>query len=392
MTANTSANPITPAFSNGTLAGNTEVSKLNVHGLLYSGHTTKVLVHWIPWFDGGLDSGINVNYSTSDPTYVNNMLTDLISRGVDGVIVDWMGQGNITDAGALVLQTKIQGRTSEQAVQMSFAIMCDEQLLGNTSGANNQAKLLNALAYLNTQYVGDPAYLHYNGKPLMFDFGLTAQSGIDWNAIQTAYPNLQWVHLDNATSPDGFGIPSSAGSFLWVNPNSNPNNTDLSTATDFYSRALTHTSQIAMGACYKGFNSNPYAPWDGNVYVNQQNGQTWLNLFGFINSNFSTSHQLPFLQLVTWDDYYEGTALETGISGGLTMTPAMQLNISGNVNSIYDLELWHSTDNGNTWNMAGVYPANTTVIPLSFGTGKYFVKVASQPFCSVVLSNQITVT
>jgi hypothetical protein len=324
MPANTSASPSFAGLSNGTLPGSTNVSKVNVHSLLYPGNTTKVLVHYLPWFDGGMDTGVNVNYSNANPTYINAFFADLVSRGVDGVMVDWQGQTDISDADWLISQPIIHNYTAASGSKLSFAIMLDANLLNNYSGTN-QSKVLAAMSYINTHYLSDASYLTYNGKPVVGDFGLTAASGINWTAIQAAYPNVQFVHLDNATSPDGFGIPNSAGSFLWVNPPPSPQNPvppDLSGMDDFYTRANTHPTQITMGAAYKGFNSQ-YASWDPQEYVNQQCGATWLNSFTKINQYYNSAKQLPFLQLVTWDDYYEGTPLETGIDSCLALTTSV---------------------------------------------------------------------
>src|SRR5512135_2720601 len=68
-------------------AGN--VSKVNVHSLLYSGATTKVYAHLLLWF--GPSNHMNVGYSSADPRQVHKQITDMISRGIDGVIVDWYG-------------------------------------------------------------------------------------------------------------------------------------------------------------------------------------------------------------------------------------------------------------------------------------------------------------
>lgn len=392
MPPNTSASPITAALSNGTLAGSTDVSKVNVHSLLYPGNTTKVLVHYLPWFDGGMDSGINVNYSTSDPTYIKSFLADLVSRGVDGVMIDWQGQTDISNTGSLALQPIIQSYTTAQNGPMQFAIMLDANLLGNTSGSTNQAKVLSAVAYINKQYLSDPHYLTYNGKAVVGDFGLTAASGIDWNAIQSAYPKISFVHLDNATSPDGFGIPSSGGSFLWVNPtSSNAAPADLSTMDDFYTRANQHPNQITMGSTYKGFNPVGYASWDGNVYVNQQCGQTWLDGFTKINQYYNSAKQLPFLQLTTWDDYYEGTPLETGVDNCLTLKTSVSgrtITVSPSATSTLDhLELW--SNNNAAWTQV-TYPANTTTIPVT-NAGTYYVKAVGKPFIKNTLSSAITV-
>lgn len=390
MPANTSAATAFAGLSNGTLAGTTNISKVNVHSLLYSGNTTKVLVHYLPWFDGGNDTGINVDYSNANPTYINAFFADIVSRGVDGVMVDWQGQTDISDKDWLISQPLIKNYTTLSGNKLSYSIMLDANLLNNYSGTN-QAKVLAAMSYISSHYLSDSSYLTYNGKPVVGDFGLTAASGLDWTAIQAAYPNVQFVHLDNATSPDGFGIAKSAGSFLWVNPTSTDvSPPDLSGMDDFYTRANTHPTQIAMGGVYKGFNSQ-YASWDGQEYVDQQCGQTWLNGFTKINQYYNSAKQLPFLQLVTWDDYYEGTPLETGIDNCLTMSASASgrtINVSLSASSTIDhLELWSYANAA--WSST-TYSATTTSIPVT-AAGTYYVKAVGKPFIKNTLSSAITV-
>ncbi|WP_429324996.1 hypothetical protein [Paraburkholderia sp. GAS348] len=390
MAPNTSANAATKAFSNGTLAGGTNVSKVNVHTLLYPGNTTKVLVHYLPWFDGGNDTGVNVNYSNGNTTYVKAFFADLVSRGVDGVMVDWQGQTDISDQDWLISQPIIHNYTTLSGNKLSFAIMLDANLLNNYSGTN-QNKVMAALSYINSHYLSDASYLTYNGKPVVGDFGLTAAGGVNWTAIQNAYPNIQFVHLDNATSPDGFGIAKSAGSFLWVNPTSTDvTPPDLSTMDDFYTRSNLHPTQITMGAAYKGFNG-ALAPWDGPTFVDQQCGETWLNSFTKINQYFNSAKQLPFLQLVTWDDYYEGTPLETGIDNCLGVTTSVSsrtIKVSfTHADTVDHLELWSYSNSA--WVQAS-YPATTTTIPVT-KAGTYYVKVVGKPFVKNALSSAIVV-
>lgn len=388
--ANTSATATTPAFSNGTLAGATDVSKVNVHTLLYPGNTTKVLVHYLPWFDGGNDSGINVNYSNANPTYIKGFFADIVSRGVDGVMVDWQGQTDISDADWLISQPIIHNYTALSGSKLTFAIMLDANLLNNYSGTN-QNKVLAAMSYINAHYLSDASYLTYNGKPVVGDFGLTAASGINWTAIQNAYPNVQFVHLDNATSPDGFSIAKSGGSFLWVNPTSqNVAPPDMSGLDDFYTRSNLHPNEITMGGAFKGFNSQ-FAPWDGQEYVNQQCGETWLTSFTKINQYFNSAKQLPFLQLVTWDDYYEGTPLETGLDNCLALTTSVSsrtIKVSfTHADTVDHLELWNNTNGA--WSQVS-YPATTTTIPVT-KAGTFYVKAVGKPFIKNVLSSAIVV-
>ena len=75
--------------------GAANVSKVDVHSLLYPGSTTKVYAHLMVWFGGS--NHMNVGYSSTDPTQVKRQIDDMISRGIDGVIIDWYGPNNSKD-------------------------------------------------------------------------------------------------------------------------------------------------------------------------------------------------------------------------------------------------------------------------------------------------------
>jgi hypothetical protein len=47
--------------------------------------------------------------------------------------------------------------------------------------------------------------------------------------------------------------------------------------------------------------------------MNRNCGQTWLKTFAEIQDFYSASNQLDALQIVTWNDYEEGTEIESGI-------------------------------------------------------------------------------
>src|SRR5579862_5349644 len=81
---NTSAANSFPSQSNGNLGAN-NVSKVNLHTLLYPGATTKILAQYLLWF--GQSNHMNVGYNSNDATQVQRQVTDMISRGIDGVII-----------------------------------------------------------------------------------------------------------------------------------------------------------------------------------------------------------------------------------------------------------------------------------------------------------------
>ena len=52
-------------------------------------------------------------------------------------------------------------------------------------------------------------------------------------------------------------------------------------------------------------------------------GQTWLDTFGEIAKFYSSNNQLSALQIVTWNDYDEGTAMEMGIDNCIYLQPSI---------------------------------------------------------------------
>jgi hypothetical protein len=69
-------------------AGGANVSKLPIRSLLYAGSTTKIYAHLVAWF--GKSSHIDVGYRSDDSAQVHRQVEDMISRGIQGAIIDWL--------------------------------------------------------------------------------------------------------------------------------------------------------------------------------------------------------------------------------------------------------------------------------------------------------------
>src|SRR6266851_1412261 len=136
---NTSAANSFVKQSNGNqAAGN--VSKSDIHSLLYSGATTKVYAHLMVWFGGS--NHMNVGYSSTDAAHVHTQITDMISRGINGVIIDWYGPNNNEDQA-----TKLVMAEAETHPGFSFAIMIDQGAIkwDSCSGCSPQQALVSDL-------------------------------------------------------------------------------------------------------------------------------------------------------------------------------------------------------------------------------------------------------
>jgi len=392
--ANTSASGSFEGSANGNLDGSTSVSNVNIHTLLYPGHTTKVLAHYLPWWGAQpRSSGVPVRYRSDDPRQALRTFEDMRARGVDGVIVDWYGQNDPAHIDAawhssMPELTKIPGFT--------FSIMVDSGTFTSRAckACDVTQTIVSQLDYIAREYFASRQYLRFNGHPVVFEFGMDWVGKVDWARIQAAHPEISWVHIHK----EGFDRNDSAGAFVWIAPALAKNKAsvpDLSQLREFYRYGLTEPTKIATGGAFKGFDDS-LADWGkaNPHFMPQSCGATWLQTFDLINQNFSAARQLPFLQLITWNDYEEGTALESGIDNCVTL----QTHLSGrtlavtlsHANTVDHLELYEKTAGG--FRLTNRYAPETPVIPFPAGTsGTFYLKAVGKPFFKDVVSSEIVV-
>ena len=132
---------------------------MDLHSLLYSGADTKVLAHLLLWFGGS--NHMNVGYNSDDAAQVHRQITDMIGRGIDGVIIDWYGPNNsIDDATKLVMSE------AETHPGFTFAIMIDQGAIewNSCSGCSPQNALINQLQYIEQTYFPSSAYMTSSGQ------------------------------------------------------------------------------------------------------------------------------------------------------------------------------------------------------------------------------------
>jgi hypothetical protein len=372
---NTSATNSFSTQSNGNLgAGN--VSKVDVHSLLYSGANTKIYAHLVPWFGGS--NHMNVGYSSIDPSQVHRQVEDMISRGIDGVIIDWYGPGSNEDAA-----TKLIMAEAEKHASFSFAVMVDKGAIprAGCGSCSPQQALIKELNYIASTYYGSPAYLRWNGRPMVTNFDLDLHYSIDWNAVRSAAagnPALIFQHAG------GFTHTQTSGSYSWVILNSDYG---MSYLSNFYNAGLAHASEDAYGAAYKGFNDS-LASWGSGRVMSQQCGQTWLQTFSKINSMYNSSRQLDALQLVTWNDYEEGTEIESGIDNCVSISATvssttLKWSVSGDENTLDHYIVFISTDGQNLMELSQVGVGNHSInlgsYSLAAGTYKLYVQAVGKP-------------
>jgi hypothetical protein len=381
---NTSAaNSFKTQTNNNFGAGN--ISKVDVHSLLYSGATTKIYAHMVLWF--GQSNHMNIGYSETDAQQVTNQIDDMVSRGIDGVVIDWYGPGNSIDQA-----TKLVMAQAEAHPGFTFAIMIDQGAIQwySCGGCSPQQALVTDLQYIEQTYFPSPAYMKVQGQPMITNFNVSlSYPSVDWNAATATMSTRPTYIFQNN---NGFTQALTDGSYAWVMPTT----TDygISYLTSFYKTGMNYPSQETMGATYKGFNDT-LASWGSNRIMAQQCGQTWLQTFAEINSLYNSSKPLNELQLVTWNDYEEATEVESGIDNCFSLSPslsanALQWNISGDENTVDHYTVYISADGQNLMPLTNLATGNRSLnlcsFPIPNASYSLFVQAVGKP----TLANQIS--
>jgi hypothetical protein len=270
----------------------------------------QVIAAYQPWF--GRPGHINVGYSSHDRVVLDQQIEQAKNLGISAFIVNWYGpRQGFEDRSYALLQ--------QQASERSFAtaLMYDES--DNIARSTDDA--IRDLNYAYQHYIGPEAparkaYLTYDGRPLIFIFPKGGKT--DWGKVRAALsgwdpaPMLLYkdVNSRNAADFDGFYAWVHPGNRGWAKDGSNWGEQYL----DSFYRNMTskYSDKLAVGAAWPGFDDSR-ASWSRNRRMSPRRGKTFEDSLRFFRRYYHESRQLPFLMIVTWNDYEEGTAIEKGL-------------------------------------------------------------------------------
>jgi hypothetical protein len=225
--------------------------------------------------------------------------------------------------------------------------------------------------------------------------------------VELHYPSVDWAAAAATTTTNpvfifenasGFTHTVTGGSYSWVMPST----TDFGMAymTKFYDAGLANPQLETIGASYKGFNDT-LASWGLNRIMSQRCGYTWLQRFTQINSLYNSTNQLDALQLPTWNDYEEGTEVETGIDNCMSVSAGisgklLQWSVSGSEDTLDHYVVYISTDGQNLMplNVIGVGSHSLDVCSYSPEQRHYtlYVQAVGKPTIRNRMSNAVSYT
>jgi hypothetical protein len=364
---------LTATYNSG--AGN--VSKVDSHALLGPGFKGKILVDFMPWFTSSSDCStgpagiggwgptrracnkfhLDVGYDSTSPAQIHRQMDDIASRHFDGVVITLsnapakMKALNLTTVRNVFAD--LNARCSGGVCPLQAVIMPDHMdcvAAGESSHNDDQCTLRNledTLCYLSQNYFEQPSYLRDQGRPIWQPFmnEVLMQRGA-WQQLHEFSGNLQSnchslnnayaltrnetpiLDVIGATGLDYY--PMADGAYYWLGALLGSQNQKQAASLNFANLQKFYKSSLASpergredwGAVFAKFN-NVLAAWapalkpgaspaEGGEFIDADCGRTWLRTFDLAREYLSGKPN-AFIQVETWNDYDEGTEIESGI-------------------------------------------------------------------------------
>lgn len=240
-------------------------------------------------------------YDSKDPDVVEYHLLLMKYAGVDAVLIDWYGSHNVNDygvnlSGANALIDKMDD------VGLTYALVYEEYTAEAVQAQTGKTALYVAqldMKYAEEMYFSKPEYLSFNNTPLLLTFGPRYfRDGSKWEQIFSGLKTKPrflplWDHGAYTGSTDN-------GEFAWVDFNTSLSKLDL-----FYNKEALY--EMMIGSAYPRFHDfYEEGGWgDSYGYVDPADGETFINTL-----NKAKDRGIDYLQLVTWNDFGEGTVIE----------------------------------------------------------------------------------
>jgi hypothetical protein len=340
-------------------------------------NATKVYAHYMPWFESmeingrwGIhwtmatrDPEIIVDgkreiashfyplvgpYSSMDPDVIEYHLLLMKMGGIDGVLIDWYGSHDVHDYHQNLLNSNaLIDRLDETG--LDFGIVYEEYTANNVANQDQASSDIEAakedMAYIGLNYFTTSQYIYVNDKPLLLTFGPRHfEIPSDWTQIfADTEPKPVFLTLWYESSEAG---PNAQGEFAWVYKN---NLNDLDNFYNVRAKQLEHY----IGSAYPGFDDYyELGGWEDQIgwTIGHNGTETFSATLGR-----ATEAQVAMLQLVTWNDFGEGTMIEPTEEFGYSFLKLVQ-QFCGLSYTEQELELVHQL-----YSMRKKHKNNTTI-------------------------------
>lgn len=296
-------------------------------------NNTKVWVHYMPWFEDKTTSGngqwgqhwtmANKNpdiigadgkrqiashyypligpYASSDTDVLEYHFLLMKYAGIDGILIDWYGTRQLYDYPLNKRNTEAIVDVLEN-VGLEYAIVYEDQTLrdGFESDAQRLSQAVADMNYLRTNFFNDGHYIRQDGKPLLLTFGPQIINDPEgWHTVFNVLADKPafFTLYGHAHRANNSSYQNAMGEYIWVD--ATPMETKYSQLGDM---------RHFIGGAYPGFDDYyKEGGWGEPVLgdIDHENGALFDRLL-----QLATDENVTQLQLITWNDFGEGTMIE----------------------------------------------------------------------------------
>jgi len=312
-----------------------------------------VMVHYMPWFVAEPYSSswgwhwtmnhftpnvINTNgqreiaswyypligpYDSADPVVLEYHVLLMKLGGVDGAIVDWYGMDNYNDYAANNLRTlALFDYTRKAGLKFSLcyedATIKNEVSGGFIAATSAVTHAQQTMLYVQTNFFNDPSFLRWRNQPVLLNVGpkyFTSNS--QWVAIFSV--------LDPTNQPAFFTednrLPVGAGAFNWPPMWMSQTNNGVLSASQLATYLSLFEQKVFAPPAWPAYVSSAF-PRFHDIYAQAGVSPSYGYLDDSNGLTFSTTlHEAmadgsPIVQVVTFNDFGEGTIVEPTVEYG----------------------------------------------------------------------------
>jgi Glycosyl hydrolase family 99 len=249
-------------------------------------------------------------YDSDDPAVLECHVLLMKLAGIDGAIIDWYGTDDYLDYAVNHRNTLRMVELIHKA-GLRFAIMYEDQTVKKAV----EGKVLAApdavahgqvlMKWVDQHWFRNANYLKLNGRPVFMVFGPQYYKDDEWNELfKSIRPSPLFFTLQN---PRG---TAAAGGFGWPRPKDGTAQS-IEQLSDFYERAKSW--KFSIPAAYPRFH---------DIYQEANVRPSWGSIDDFSGKTYKDTLEMAIeshpsvIQLVTFNDWGEGTQIEPSVEFG----------------------------------------------------------------------------
>jgi hypothetical protein len=244
-------------------------------------------------------------YDSGDPAVIEYHLLLMKLAGIDGIIVDWYGLSDFLDYPIVHRNTQALFESAAK-LGLRIGICYEDQTIPKLVEAKRlspQDRILHVkreMDWLRENWFSKPAYLKLNGKPVLLSFGSDGLSDHEWEQVFPSAADAPLYLSEHRRRS------AAQGTFDWPQPN-------LGLAgLDAYYQSITDRV-LSVPAAYPRFHDiyKEGKAQEGYPQIPDDQGQTFVKTL-----ERALKSGAPLVQIVTWNDWGEGTIVEPSAEFG----------------------------------------------------------------------------